>query len=163
VRGVYALGDCIGRYLFRHTVNYEGEYLMRTAFSGTPVPPIDYGPVPYAVFTTPQIAGVGLGEQALKAQGTDYIAGKASYADSTPGMARVSENGFAKVLAERSSGRLLGAHIVGEEAATMIHLFIAMLKKGGTVSDLMDMIFIHPALPEVARDAVRDAARQLPR
>jgi len=160
VPGVYALGDCIGRYLFRHTVNYEAEYLMRSVFSGTP-PPIDYGPVPYAVFTTPQIAGVGMSEQQLKALGTEYLVGKATYADSTPGLARVSESGFVKVLAEHSGGRLLGAHIVGEEASVMIHLFIAMMKKGGTVGDLMDMIFIHPALPEVARDAVRDAARKL--
>lgn len=160
VPGVYALGDCIGRYLFRHTVNYEGEYLMRTAFSETPAPALDYGPVPYAVFTTPQIAGVGMSERALKKEGVDYLVGKATYADSTPGMARVSQSGFVKVLAERGSHRLLGAHIVGEEAATMIHLFIAMMKKSGTIEDLLDMIFIHPALPEVARDAVRDAARQ---
>jgi len=65
------------------------------------------------------------------------------------------------VLADRASRRVLGAHIVGDEASVMIHLFIAMMKMGGTLDDLLGMIFIHPALPEVARDAVRDAARQL--
>lgn len=161
VPGVYALGDCVGNYLFRHTVNYEGEYLMRTVFGQAPGPALDYGPVPYAVFATPQIAGVGASENALEREGVDYIVGKATYADSTPGMARVSEVGFVKVLVDRATRRVLGAHIVGDEASTMIHLFIAMMKMGGTLDDLLDMIFIHPALPEVARDAVRDAARQI--
>lgn len=160
VPGVYALGDCVGNYFFRHTVNYEGEYLMRTAFGPAPSPALDYGPVPYAVFTTPQIAGVGASANELERDGVDYVVGKATYADSTPGMARVSEVGFVKVLVDRGSRRILGAHIVGDEAATMIHLFIAMMKMGGTLDDLLDMIFIHPALPEIARDAVRDAARR---
>lgn len=158
VPGVYALGDCIGNYLFRHTVNYEGEYLMRTVFEDTPAPPIDYGPVPYAVFTVPQIAGVGMTEEQTTALQLPVIVGKATYAESTPGMARASDHGFAKVIFDQATRKLIGAHIIGEEAASMIHLFIAMMKMGGTLDDLLDMIFIHPALPEVARDAVRKAA-----
>ena len=134
---------------------------MRTAFEKGPTPALDYGPVPYAVFATPQIAGVGASENELERDGVDYVVGKATYADSTPGMARVSELGFVKVLVERASRRLLGAHIVGDEASVMIHLFIAMMKMGGTLDDLLGMIFIHPALPEVARDAARDAARRI--
>ncbi|MFU8779499.1 MAG: dihydrolipoyl dehydrogenase family protein [Kiritimatiellia bacterium] len=160
VHGVYALGDCIGNYLFRHTVNYEGEYLMKTAFRTDAVPPIDYGPVPYAVFTVPQIAGVGLTEEQASILNLPVIIGKASYADSTPGMARASDHGFAKVIFDAGTRKVIGAHIIGEEAASMIHLFIAMIKKNGTLDDLMDMIFIHPALAEVARDAVRNAAAQ---
>ncbi len=160
VPGVYALGDCVGNYLFRHTVNYEGEYLMRTAFLDTSAPPIDYGPVPYAVFTVPQIAGVGLTAEQAETLDLPIIVGKATYADSTPGMARAADHGFVKVIFDKDHHKLLGAHIIGEEASSMIHLFIAMMKKEGTLQDLMDMIFIHPALAEVARDAVRNAASQ---
>jgi mycothione reductase len=160
VPGVYALGDVAGNYLFRHTVNYEGEYLMRTAFEAADPAPIDYGPVPHAVFATPEVAGVGLTEEEAREQDIDLIIGRATYADSTPGMARESDHGLVKILVERSSRRLLGAHIVGEEAANMIHLFVAMMKKQATLEDLLDMIFVHPALPEVARDAARDAARR---
>ncbi len=160
VPGVYALGDCVGNYLFRHTVNYEGEYLMRTAFSDDTPPPIDYGPVPYAVFTVPQIAGVGMTEEQARTLRLPLLVGKASYAESTPGQARAADHGFAKVIFERGSRRLIGAHIIGEEAASMSHLFIAMMKMKGTLDDLLDMIFTHPALPEVARDAVRNAAAQ---
>jgi dihydrolipoamide dehydrogenase len=72
-------------------------------------------------------------------------------------MARMSDHGLVKLLVEKGSRRVLGAHIVGDDAATMIHLFIVLMKKQGTLDDLLDIIFIHPALPEVARDAARDA------
>jgi dihydrolipoamide dehydrogenase len=162
VPGVYAFGDVIGRYLYRHTANYEGEYLVRTVLSSDPPQPIDYGPVPHAVFSHPQVAGVGCTEEELQADGRDYVVGKATYADSTPGMARLSEHGFVKILVERPSRRVVGAHIIGDEASTMIHLFIVLMKKQGTLDDLLDLIFIHPALPEVARDAARNARDRFP-
>jgi len=161
VDGIYALGDVVGRYLFRHTVNYEGEYLVRTALRGETGIPIDYGPVPHAVFAYPEIAGVGAREQDLKAAGADYVVGRSEYADSNQGLARGCDHGLCKILVDRGSHRLLGAHIVGEEAADMIHLFIVHMKLNGTLEDLLDTIFIHPALPEIARDAARDAVRKL--
>jgi len=157
VEGVYALGDCVGNYLYRHTVNYEAEYLIRTVLQDSKRDPIDYGPVPHAVFSVPEIAGVGLTEEQAAEQGKDYVVGKASYAESNAGLARGYEVGFVKLLMERPTRRILGAHILGDEASDMIHLFIAMMKKEGTLDDLLDMIFIHPALPEIARDAARNA------
>ncbi len=160
-KGVYALGDCIGRYFFRHTANFEGEYLMREAFADTPGSPLHYGPVPHAVFSHPQIAAVGATEDQLIEAGIGYVAGRGYYMESTPGMARCADHGLVKILVDRRSRRILGAHIVGDEASNMIHLFIATMKLEGTLDALMSMIFVHPALPEVARDAVRDAAAQL--
>lgn len=160
IDGIYALGDCIGNYLYRHTVNYEADYLMRTVLQGEADGPIDYGPVPHAVFSVPEIAGVGITEQQAVEQRKNYVVGKASYVNSNAGLARGYEYGFVKVLVERSTRRILGAHILGDEASDMIHLFIAMMKKEGTLDDLLDMIFIHPALPEIARDAARDAKSQ---
>ena len=161
VPGVYALGDVVGNYLYRHTVNYEGEYLVRTAIEESSDGPIDYGPVPHAVFSQPEIAGVGATEQELREAGADYVVGRADHADSNMGMARGLEHGFVKILVDRAGGRLLGAHIIGDEASDMIHVFIMAMKKQATLDDLLDMIFIHPALPEVARDAARDARRRL--
>ncbi len=161
VPGVYAFGDCIGRYFFRHTANLEGEYLMREAFGSAPAQPLHYGPVPHAVFSHPQIAAVGATESQLIEAAVPYIAGRANYQDSTPGMARCADHGFVKVLVDAHNHRLLGAHIIGDEASDMIHLFIVAMHLGGTLDDLLRMIFVHPALPEVARDALRDAAAQL--
>jgi len=156
--GIYAIGDCTGRHFFRHTVNYEGEYLMRTAFGNPPVDtPLDYGPVPHAVFTHPQVAGVGPTERELQQRGQPCIRGLATYADSTPGMARVPGHGLVKVLVDPGSRRLLAAHIIGEAASDMCHLFISAMVCKATLDQMLDMIFIHPALPEVARDALRAA------
>ena len=157
VEGVYALGDCIGNYLFRHSVNFEGEYLMQTLFTEKTDAPIRYAPVPHAVFSYPEVAGVGKTEAELQNEGTDYIVGVNPYEKSAMGMARLSDHGFVKVLFEYPSKKLLGAHIIGDEASDMIHLFILGLTMGATMDDLLGMIYVHPALPEIARNAVRKA------
>ena len=159
--GVYALGDCIGRYFYRHTVNSEGEYLARSAILVATDAPLDYGPVPRAIFTHPQIAAVGQTEEEARAAGADYVVGQAAYAESTPGMARMAEHGFVKILVERESRRLLGCHIIGSEASDMIHILVVTMKMKGGLDDLLDLIFVHPALPEVVRDAARDARAKL--
>ena len=160
--GVYALGDVLGRYLYRHTVNYEAEYLIRGVLDGKDPGAIAYGPVPHAVFADPEIAGVGETEASARAKGIPLVIGRATYADSTPGMAHRSEYGLCKVLVHAETRAIIGAHILGEEAATMIHLFVAAMLKQATLDDMLRMIFIHPAMPEIARDAVRDAGRQSP-
>ncbi len=157
VPGVYALGDCIGNYFFRHSVNLEGEYLVRSVLEKTEAGPLDYGSVPRAVFTYPEIAAVGRTEDDLQRSGTEYICGKAAYPDSNVGLARQLDHGFAKVLIERRTGKLLGGHIVGEEASNTIHILIAMMSMGAGLADLLSMIYIHPALPEIVKDAARDA------
>lgn len=157
VQGVYAFGDCIGRYLFRHSANFEGEYLFRTVFEEPSREPIVYPPVPHAVFCRPQIAGVGKTEDELKAAGIDYVVGMNPYKSSAMGMALLSDSGFCKILFERKTKRILGAHIIGDEASDMIHMLIAMMYKNGTLDDLLGMIYIHPALPEIVRNAARKA------
>ncbi|NQV32365.1 MAG: dihydrolipoyl dehydrogenase [Phycisphaeraceae bacterium] len=160
VKGVYALGDCIGHFFFRHTVNYEGEYLVQTVLNSHSNLPLDYGPVPHAIFTNPEVAGVGLTEEQAQSQGLDYVVGRAAYSDSNSGLARGYDHGFAKLIIDRPSRRILGAHILGPEASNMIHLFIVAMKTHATLDDLLDIIFIHPALPEIARDAARDAKQR---
>jgi mycothione reductase len=157
VPGVYALGDCNGKFFFRHTVNFEGEFLMRVLFEEPSSEQIDYGAVPHAVFTYPQVAGVGKTEDELIVEGVDYVRGYARYDETAMGMARQSDHGFVKILIERPGKKILGAHIIGDEASDMIHMLIALIYKQGTLDDLLGMIYIHPALPETVRDAARDA------
>ena len=157
VEGVYALGDCVGNYFFRHSVNFEGEYLFRQLFLGEQRHPIKYPPVPHAVFTRPQIAGVGATEEQLKYEGVDYVVGKNPYRSSGMGMALLSDHGFVKVLIGCKDRKILGAHIIGPEASNMIHMLIALMNKNGTLDDLLNMIYIHPALPEIVRNAARKA------
>ncbi len=156
--GVYAFGDVLGRHLFRHTANYEGEYLFKTSVADHENRyPIQYPPIPHAIFTNPQVGGVGKTEDELIADGVDYVKGVNLYKNSAMGMALLSEEGFVKVLVDRKSRQLLGVHIIGKEAANMVHMAIAYMKMGATVDDMMDTIFIHPAINEIFRNAIRKA------
>ncbi|TGK44022.1 FAD-dependent oxidoreductase, partial [Leptospira gomenensis] len=161
VPNVYALGDVIGRYFYRHSVNFEGEFLFRTLYREKKRVPIEYPPVPHAVFTHPQVAKVGKTEEELILENVDYISVKNPYSASATGMARLSDSGFIKLLAEKKTGRVLGAHAIGDEASNVIHLFILLMTMNGTVDDLLRMIYIHPALPEIARNAARKAKELL--
>lgn len=161
VPGIWALGDVVGNYLFRHSVNLEGEYLFRTTIEDPCDEAIDYGAMPHAVFSSPQVAGVGETEQDLKARGIDYVVGKRRYAQSAMGMALRSDEGFVKLLVERGSRKILGCHIIGHEASVLLHQVITLMQMKGTLDDLLATTFIHPALNEIVRNAARDARDKL--
>ncbi len=161
VPGVYSLGDCIGNYFYRHSVNFEGEYLFRTLFEKPSDESISYPPIPHAIFTYPQVAAVGKTEEELKQEGVDYVVGLNPYAKSAMGMALLSDHGFCKILIDQKDHKILGAHIIGEDASNMIHLLIAFMNKQGTLEDLLNMVYIHPALPEIVRNAARKAKEAL--
>ncbi|EMO08279.1 pyridine nucleotide-disulfide oxidoreductase, dimerization domain protein [Leptospira borgpetersenii str. Noumea 25] len=158
---VYALGDITGKYFYRHSANFEGEFLFRTLYLEKKRTPIDYPPVPHAVFTHPQVARVGKTEEQLVQEGIDYIAAKNPYSASATGMARLSDSGFVKILVDKKSRKVLGAHAIGDEASNVIHLFILLMTIGGNLDDLLRMIYIHPALPEIVRNTARKAGELL--
>ncbi len=157
VKGVYALGDVVGNYMFRHSVNFEGQYLFDTHYYSKKKRPIRYPPMPHAVFTHPEVAGVGLTEQELKEKKIPYVVGMNKYEKSAMGMARLSQDEFVKLLFHQKTRKLLGAQIVGEEASTLIHQLIYAMTMNATADDLLKMIYIHPALSEIVRNAVRNA------
>ena len=161
VPGVYALGDCIGKYFFRHSVNFEGEYLFDHAVGGKTKRPIHYPPMPHAVFTHPQVAGIGATEEELKTEGIDYAVGLNPYKSSAMGMALLSDHGFCKILIERKSRKILGGHIIGPEASDMVHMIIAYMNMNATLDDMLRTIYIHPALPEIVRNCARKAKTAL--
>jgi mycothione reductase len=156
-QGIYALGDVIGRYFYRHSVNFEGEYLFDNLYLKSKQEPIHYPPMPHAIFTYPEIARVGLTEESCRIAGFDYISVIHKYSGSAQGMARIPEVGFVKILIDRSSHKVLGAHIIGDEASNMIHILIFGMTLGLAVEDYLKMIYIHPALPEIVRNAFRKA------
>jgi len=157
VKNVFALGDCVGNYMFRHSVNFEGQYLFDTHYYSKKKKSIKYPPMPHAVFTHPEIAGVGATEEQLQEKGIEYVVGNNEYEKSAMGMARLSKDEFVKLLFHKKTKKLLGAHIVGEEASTMIHQLIYAMTFNATSDDLLKMIYIHPALPEIVRNAARNA------
>ena len=158
---IWALGDVVGNFLFRHSVNLEGEYLFTNTVEKPSDQPIDYGAMPHAVFSSPQIAGVGETEEQLKARGADYVVGFREYRASAMGMALRSQEGFVKLMVDRNSNRILGCHIIGHEASVLVHQVITLMQLKGTLDQLLATTFIHPALNEIVRNAARDARAKL--
>ncbi len=163
VKGIYALGDCVGNFMFRHSANFEAEYLFDKIIEnkkGT----IAYPPMPWAVFTNPQVAGVGITQDELEAkgkvEGEDFIVGKHEYIHSGMGEALQSKYGFVKLIFDMK-GNFLGAGIIGPESSNMIHMAIILLTMNAKIEDFFKFIYIHPALPEVFRNAARSAKAKL--
>lgn len=163
--GIYALGDVVGQYLFRHNANFEGTYLYQSHYVSDALSPIQYPPMPHAIFSMPQVAGVGLTEDVLlqtgQKRGVDYVVGINQYRDSAMGMAMLPEVGMVKLIADKHSRKIIGAHIVGDKASDLIHMLIASMTMGATADDLLKMIYIHPALAENIRNAARKLVKEL--
>ncbi len=158
VPSVFAFGDIIGRYAFRHSANIEGQHVFDSVVKNKQKAAFVYPPIPSAVFTNPQVASVGKTEQQCKQEELDYYVGMNSYKDSAMGMAlRSPKDEFVKLIFDRETDVLIGAHVIGKEAATMIHMLILAITKKLIRDDLQSMVYIHPALPEVVRNAVRNA------
>jgi len=150
---IWALGDAIGKAMYKHVANKEAEIAWH-AFREGHVHPLDYDRVPYAVFTWPQVASVGLTEAEALKRGLAVLIGEYNYIDTARGAAMDEEDGFVKVVLEENSYKVLGAHILGAEAPTLIQEVInAMYSGEGSVHPIADALHIHPALPEVVQRA----------
>jgi dihydrolipoamide dehydrogenase len=162
---VYAFGDVAGNYLFRHSANFEGEYLFAEHYGDASKSPISYPPMPHAIFSYPQVAGVGVTEDELllqgKIRGQGYVVGMNRYEHSAMGMAMLPETGLVKLIADQQSRKIIGAHIVGDKASDIIHMLIAYMTMEATVDDLLRTIYIHPALSENIRNAARKLVKEL--
>ncbi len=148
--GTFALGDIIGRFQFKHAANHEADYALQNILYPDQKIPVDYYAMPHAIFTSPQIAGVGKTEQQLKEQGASYVVAKWNYIDSGMGQAIEDRTGFVKFLLDPDSLAILGCHIMGTDAASIIHEVIVAMRCGqGSIMNILNAVHIHPALPEV--------------
>lgn len=154
VPGIFALGDAVGHYLFRHSANLEAQFAYDNLRTGATKVPVDYAAMPHAVFASPQIAGVGKTEQELREAGVDYAVGRHEYYETAMGKAIEDRTGFVKILADPATRKILGCHILGHDASTLIHEVIVAMKAGdGTVDNVTRAVHIHPALSEVVQRA----------
>jgi dihydrolipoamide dehydrogenase len=151
--GVWALGDILGRYQFRHAANHEARTVARNLLLDGPDEAVDYTAMPHAVFASPQVAGAGETEQALRDANRDYAVRTYDYADTAMGDALKETDGFVKVLVEPDDRTILGCHVLGPEASTLLHEVLPVMRAGGTVADITDTIHVHPALSEVVHRA----------
>ena len=152
---VWAQGDIAGNQMFKHSGDYETHRTIENVVHEERVP-VDYTAMPHAIFTEPQLSGVGKTEQQLRESGTDYVVGRQSLPDTPMGRAKKLDDGFVKVLAT-PDGEILGCHILGYEASTMIHeVVVAMRSASGHVTDVTGVIHAHPTLNKAVQYAFED-------
>ena len=160
-RGVFALGDVSSPYQLKHVANHEARVvrhnLLRDWDDTASMAVTDHRYVPSAVFTEPQLAEVGLTENQAVAQGFDITCKIQDYGDVAYGWAMEDTTGIVKLIAERGTGRLLGAHILGYQASSIIQPLIQAMSFGLTAPQMArGQYWIHPALPEVVENALLD-------
>lgn len=145
---IWALGDAIGKHMFRHTANYESHILWHAISTGHRHP-VDFHAVPHAVFGYPQVGGVGMTEAQAIASGRKILVGKAPYTAMTKGYAMGEDDSLVKVIVEQETGKILGCHIVGSEAAILVQQIVYIMNAGDqSYGPLADSQVIHPALSE---------------
>ena len=154
VENIWALGDVTNPHQLKHTANAEAKVVSHNLIHSDLIA-IDIEPVPHAVFTNPQVASVGATEETLDESGIPYVSSIAEYADVAYGWAMVDTTGFCKIIANPDNGSILGAHIMGPHASTLIHQLIQGMKFNQSVFELArGFLYIHPALSEVVENAL---------
>jgi mycothione reductase len=157
--GIFALGDVSSRYQLKHVANHEARVVQHNLLQDwddtANMVASDHRYVPAAIFTDPQIAAVGLTEKQALAAGFDINVKVQDYADVAYGWAMEDTTGIAKIIAERGTAAILGAHIMGYQASTLIQPLIQAMSFGQTAYEMArGQYWIHPALPEVIENAL---------
>lgn len=155
VEGVWALGDVSSPFQLKHVANHEARIVAHNLAHPGDLRSFDHVVVPAAVFTHPQVATVGLTEAQARARGHDTVTYTQRYGDTAYGWAMEDTTSLCKVVADRSTGQLLGGHIVGPQASTLVQPMIQGMSLGTPIADLTrTQYWIHPALTEVVENAL---------
>ena len=155
--GVFALGDASTDEPLKHVANREADAVKHNLRHPDDLIGAEHEVIPAAVFTHPQLASVGATEQDLRDRGEDYVVGCVEYASTAFGWAVEDETGLCKVLADRRTGLVLGAHLLGPQAATLIQpLVLAMAFEIPAMKLARTPYWIHPAPTEVVENALLD-------
>ncbi|HET9716399.1 MAG TPA: dihydrolipoyl dehydrogenase [Pseudolabrys sp.] len=156
IPGLYAIGDVAGPPMLAHKAEHEGIICIE-AIKGLNPHPLNKGLIPGCTYCSPQIASVGLTEQAAKEQKIDVRVGRFPFIGNGKAIALGEEQGLVKVLFDSSTGQLLGAHMIGAEVTELIQGYVIAMNLETTEQELMHTVFPHPTLSEMMKEAVLDA------
>jgi dihydrolipoamide dehydrogenase len=156
VPGIYAIGDVAGPPLLAHKAEHEGVICVE-AIKGLKPHPMDKRLIPGCTYCSPQIASVGLTEQAAKEQKRDVRIGRFPFVGNGKAIALGEDQGLVKVIFDKATGQLLGAHMVGAEVTELIQGYVVAMNLETTEEELMHTVFPHPTLSEMMKEAVLDA------
>jgi len=158
VSNIFAIGDVAGGLLLAHKASHEGIVAVE-AIEGSAVE-ADWKAVPYAVFTDPEIAGVGMTEEEAKNSGREVKVGKFPYRAVGKALATLAQDGFTKVVTDGKTDEILGVHIFGPHAGDIIYTGTAVMEMDGTAEDLGHLMAVHPTLSEALMEAGLNANKQ---
>jgi dihydrolipoamide dehydrogenase len=151
IKGIYAIGDAITGPMLAHKAEDEG-MAVAEVIAGKHGH-VNYGVIPGVIYTHPEVASVGETEETLKNQGRAYKAGKFSFMGNGRAKANFAADGFVKILADKETDRILGAHIIGPMAGDLIHEICVAMEFGASAQDLALTCHAHPTYSEAVREA----------
>jgi dihydrolipoamide dehydrogenase len=156
VPGIYAIGDVAGPPMLAHKAEHEGVVCVE-AIKGLKPHPMDKNLIPGCTYCAPQVASVGLTEAAAKENKLDIRVGRFPFVGNGKAIALGEDQGLVKVIFDKKTGQLLGAHMVGAEVTELIQGYVIAMNLETTEEELMHTIFPHPTLSEMMKEAVLDA------
>jgi dihydrolipoyl dehydrogenase len=151
VPGIYAIGDVVAGPMLAHKASEEGVVLVETLAGQKPH--IDYDAIPAVIYTHPEVGSVGKTEEELKAAGVAYRVGKFPFTANGRARANADTEGFVKIIADQKTDRVLGVHIIGADAGTMIAEAALAMEFGATSEDIARTVHAHPTLNEAVKEA----------
>ncbi|OME66079.1 dihydrolipoyl dehydrogenase [Paenibacillus odorifer] len=159
IPNIFAIGDITSGPALAHKASYEAK-IAAEAIAGLSSE-VDYRAIPLVVFSDPELASVGLSETEAKAKGIPLVIGKSSFGINGRALALRETEGFVKIVADPTSGIVIGAQIVGVEASTLVSELALAIEMGATVEDLAMTIHPHPTLGEVIMEAAENAVKKM--
>lgn len=157
--GIHAVGDVTGKMPLAHAATRQARFLADVLGDRSRAVPIDYDAIPWAVFTTPEVATVGVNRRTAARRGLAVDVGTALLTTSIKARIEGEQSGFVRIVAEAGSGRIIGGTIVGRKASEMIHVLSLAVSVGLAVGDFERQVFVHPTLGESFADAARAVRR----
>ena len=155
VPGIYAVGDVASRYLLAHVASAEGKVAAQNCLGNNVE--MDYQVIPWCVFTLPEIGHVGMTEKAATDEGYEVKIGRFSYGANGKALGLRETDGFVKTVSDADSGDILGVHIVGAQASTLIHEAAVAVRLGASAADIAHTIHAHPTLSEMVMESAEAA------
>ena len=156
IPGIYAIGDVAGPPMLAHKAEHEGVICIE-AIKGMHPHPMDKLLIPGCTYCQPQVASVGLTEAKAKEGGREIRVGRFPFAGNGKAIALGEDQGLVKVIFDKKTGQLLGAHMIGAEVTELIQGYVVAMNLETTEEELMHTVFPHPTLSEMMKEAVLDA------
>jgi len=158
VKGIYVVGDASGEHMLQHSASFEVNHLGKVLLEETDLPNT-FKYMPHAVFTDPEIASVGMTEEAVKKSGKAYISTMTNWLASAKAMSTRLNYPRTKFIISPDTYEILGCHMIGPESSTMMHQVLSVMHIDNDIRHLKEMLYIHPALSEALLPAAVEAVK----